>query len=136
MAYSAKIIGKVLERGQLKVQVQYKSDSDTFEEYIVVSRGQPEGWLTECIKARLADLNELPAIHEAIVTPSEEITHDIHAPEPKTLTPREEYAADLQRFEKFVHAVARGLTTVQHDDFVALKKKLADNFTPEYLDLF
>ena len=138
MAYTAKIIGKSLEKGLLRVQVEFKSDRETFVEYFETSQSQPATWITEQVKLKLAVLESMPAVHESIVTPSEDISLSAEEQKDKAsiLTPRDEYAADLIRFEKYVSALAKGFTTETDAGFIELKKKLTANFKPEYLDLF
>jgi hypothetical protein len=138
MSYTAKITGKALEKGNLRVQVEFKNEKgEVFTEYFVTSQKQKESWLDEQVKAKLAHLNELPALHDSIeqgreiVLTQEEQETGIHE-----LTPRERYQADLAQFEKYIAAVAKGLTTDETEHFKALKKRLQDNFLPEYLSFF
>ena len=136
--YTAKIIGKEIVRGMLRVQVEFKSDHETFIEYFETNQAQPPTWITEQIRQKLAHINKIPEMHESITTPSEEmtLTDEEIATGAGQLTPRQEYAANLAKFEKYISAIAKRITKDDSESFMELRQKLVDDFKDEYIDLF
>jgi hypothetical protein len=134
--YKATIGQSSIERGVLTVHVVFQDDKGTslHEQFSTNQRQEPD-WIDRQVKLKLAHLNALPSLQEAIVA-GREITLD--APEERDCveSPREEYRRDLATFEKFVGALSKGFATKENEEFIALKAKLTANFKPEYLDLF
>lgn len=135
--YHATIIDKQFFQGKLTVRVQFKNadDTDSFEEQFITTTTQDPMWPNEQIQRKLNDVNGIVSTVLPQLKLSARIT-------PTTLNtaslddPRADYKNDLVQFDKFVSALAKGFTDQQNADFIALKKKLTDNFKTEYLDLF
>lgn len=137
--YKATITNKVLSNGMLTVYVTFESDThDTFDDKFETNQPQKDGWIEKQIQRKLAILNALPATADAVekgkVVTLSEPTSEILPP--SIVDAKAQYKIDLDQFNKFVAALAKGFTDQQNNDFIALKKKLTDNFQTEYLDLF
>lgn len=136
MTYTGKIVGKEFSNGRLHVKVQYSNGADTFNDIIETTQRQGKNWVEEQMRIRIVHLDALAAYFPTIEE-GKEVTPEPTAPEtPLHQTPRDEYAYNLIRFDKLIAAVAKGLTTSESEDFIALKKWLTDNFKIDYVDLF
>lgn len=133
--YKATIVDKAIVNGVLRVKVKYEDGEDAFNDTIETSQKQPASWPADQIALRLTHLNEMPAMLEAIELEKEYTAADAPA-EDAAQSAKDFYKEELHRFERFISAVAKGLTTEEHEDFITLKKWLADNFKADYLDLF
>lgn len=134
--YKAKIKDKKIVKGMVSVSVEFSSDNDSFVEVFQTNQSQSPNWIDEQVQRKLIHLNNLPTVYDSIEIDREVPLVNSEEVVLRNLDAKEQYQDDLRKFEKFVSAIAKGLTTVEHEEFVALKKKLVDNFKPEYLDLF
>lgn len=124
-------------KGQLTVGVEFIRDGDgkVVREDYVTSQGQAEGWLQEQVNRKLKDLEavaatvvpEVGAVIQKLPDPT---------PEPSGDAQREAYAADIARYNQYLSAIRIGVKVDKVQDFIDLKQRLADNFQPDYLDLF
>ncbi|MBP9715206.1 MAG: hypothetical protein KBD52_01830 [Candidatus Pacebacteria bacterium] len=136
--YKAQIKDKKITNGVLSIIVSFSDEDtkDTFTDTFQTNQDQPKEWLDEQISRKLKHLNSLQNIKENIEVGAEvvlkEKVEDIQA----TDKDKESYKKDLQDFNKMVGAAQQGIMTRDNKDFLELKKKLADNFKTEYLDLF
>lgn len=134
--YKAIISDKEFKNGVLVVGVRFEDGVNDFADSFQTNQSQPESWIEEQIKRRLAHLNALPALHDSIEVGQRIVLEEDEKKTGIILTDREQYQADLIQFEKFVSAIAKGFTTAETEEFKALKQKLTDNFKVEYIDLF
>lgn len=132
--YNAKILDVHFFQGVITVLVEFSNNIDSFRDTYSTSQAQPDTWIHDHITKRLKDINSLPALLSTITVG--QTIDGLPAPQENAPSPRQQYRSDLARFNRFVSALAMGFTTQQNDEFIALKKKLTDNFLPEYLDLF
>ncbi len=133
--YKATIRNKEIKNGVLMVTVEYKDETinENFTDKVQTSQSQKKGWIEEQIKLKLQYLNGLQETETYIVI-DKEITADTEVI--GSLTDKEIYKNDLALFNKMVDVTMRGFLSRDNTDFLALKKKLKDNFKIEYLDLF
>lgn len=133
--YKGKIVDSIIERGHVKVKVEFSDGTDTFHETFETNQVQKPDWIDQQIKRRLEHLNGLPTLLETIEV-GKEIAHDPVIAADAAPTERELYAANLKQFERYISAVVRGFTDEESEDYIRLKAWLKENFKPEYLDLF
>lgn len=131
--YSASIVDRAIVQGVLRVKVQYTNGEDTFNDTIETSQTQDKDWAQRQIAQRLKHLNTLPDLHDSIELGTT-ITEDL--PAAVAQTDREKYVADYVIFNKMAAGMQLGIVSRDNADFLALKQKLADNFKPEYADIF
>lgn len=123
-------------KGQLTVGVEFtRDDGKVIREDYVTSQGQPDGWLEEQVSRKLKDLEAVaavvvPEVGTVIQKPI------VPTPEPSGDAQRVAYAADIARYNQYLSAVRLGIKIDKVQDFIDLKQRLADNFQPDYLDLF
>lgn len=134
--YRAIITDKSLANGMLHVTVYFTDDRDSFSEVFQTNQQQSFTWIEEQINRKLEHLNSLPTLLESISLGTEITQSQVVDSDTVVLDERAQYEEDLKRFEKFVGAVSKGLTTAENEDFKQLKDKLTANFKSDYLDLF
>lgn len=141
MAYTAEIIKRNIVDGNLKVVVKYTDDSVdpvvTFNDSFITSQKQDDDWAMRQIKKKLKELNDLKPMLSKIdlnVTITEDPADE---PTPPTAPgTKAAYKKDLDNLQKMINAIAKGVMEKTHPDFLALKQKLKDNFSTDYIDLF
>lgn len=149
--YEALVKSTDLSNGMLTVEVEF-TNTDTqevFTDEFQTNQGQDESWLDTQVKNRLTQLNALPALKDSIAV-NTAITLDTPAPVRQSQTrvnngaqldddaqaARDEYVADYATFQQMINALSQGIIASDNADFVALKQKLSDNFSTDYLDIF
>jgi hypothetical protein len=136
--YKAVIKDKKINNGMLSVTVLFSNEEtkDSLTEIFQTNQDQPDEWLDEQVSRKLKHLNSLQNIKEKIEVGAEVVLKEKVEDVSSVDTDKEAYRKDLQDFNKMVGATQQGIMTRDNKDFLALKKKLADNFKTEYLDLF
>lgn len=137
MGYEAKIIEKYLEGPTLKVAVEYTLPETgiRFTDYIVTSCEQDDQWIFTQVKNKIKDLNAILALKDKIVTDTVVTLEEI-ATEPAELTARDQYKLDKENYQKMINAVSQGIMDKTDPALLALRQKLKDNFSTDYIDLF
>lgn len=123
-------------KGQLIVGVEFsRDDGKVVREDYVTSQGQPEGWLEEQVSRKLKDLE---AVAATVVPDVGTVIQKSVDPQPTTSgdAAKDAYAADIARYNQYLAAVRLGIKIDKVQDFIDLKQRLADNFQPDYLDMF
>lgn len=136
MAYTATISSKTITSGVLKVTVTFTNSEigDSFNYDITTTQNQSDSWLEKEIQSKLNHLNALPtALNNIEIGSTITQTNTTSA---NSITPYEEYKADLKTFQQMVNAIQKGIITKDNTDFIALKAKLTANFSIDYIDLF
>lgn len=134
--WAATVTNKQIDkRGNLVVTVEFTDGVKTISEDFATSQEQPDGWLEEQVGRKLKALDGIaatmvPDIGAVIAKP---VDPD---PVPTGDPARDAYAADIERYNQYLAAVRLGIKIDKVQDFIDLKQRLADNFQPEYLDLF
>lgn len=136
MKYTCEITNKDLIDGQLVVQVIFKSEdgSRILNDSFITRSEQDEDWLKRAIKRKLKELEGLESFVETIPLGKFNDVEDVIDNQP--LSAKDEYKADLIKFEKLVSILRKGFIKQDNKEFVELQQKLRDNFTIEYIDLF
>lgn len=134
MSYTAAIVDKRIEHGQLHVTLEYSDGETTFREEMVSRSGQVADWITSEVARRINDLASVEVLHDRIALGPVELNKQAEAQRPAT--PRDEYAERLRIFEGWLNALRQGVTTIERPAFVALKQWLRDNWRDEYLELY
>ncbi len=137
MGYEAKIIEKYLDKGMLRVDVEYSLPETgiRFIDSINTSCAQDEQWIFTQIKNKIKDLDAILALKDSIV--NDTIVTSEEAEEQSTeLSAREQYKLDKENYEKMINAVSQGIIDKDNVALVALRQKLKDNFSIDYIDLF
>lgn len=136
MSWTATVENKQIDkRGNLVVTVLFDDGAKQIREDYATSQGQPDGWLEEQVSRKLKALEDVTAVVVPAVGATLEKLPD-QAPEPSGDAQRDAYAADIARYNQYLAAVRLGIKIDKVQDFIDLKARLADNFQPEYLDLF
>lgn len=142
MAYTAEIIKRGIVDGNLKVVVKYTDDSVdpvvSFNDSFITSQKQDDDWALKQIKKKLKELNTLKPMLNKIdlnVTITEDVVENPADP-PTVPGTKAAYKKDLDDYQKMINAISRGVMEKTNPDFLALKQKLKDNFSIEYIDLF
>ena len=136
MSWTATVANKQIDkRGNLIVTVEFADGVKTISEDFATSQEQPEGWLEEQVGRKLKALDGIaatvvPEVGAVIAKPAEP------EPEPSGDPQRDAYAADIARYNQYLNAIRIGVKVDKVQDFIDLKQRLADNFQPDYLDLF
>lgn len=133
MAYTAEVLSKEIVNGLLKVEVRYTEGAVTFVDRHETRQPQDLVWLNDLIKARLDALNGL-ATFAGTIPLGAFVPTTVVLPDPTD--PREIYKAKLEKFEKLVAAIRKGLIAEDETNFAALKLWLKNNFQQSYWDLF
>lgn len=134
--WAATVINKQIDkRGNLVVTVEFRDGTKTVSEDFATSQEQPAGWLEEQVGRKLKALDGIaatvvPEVGAVIVKPVDP------EPVPTSDAARDAYAADIARYNQYLAAVRLGVAIDKVQDFIDLKKRLGDNFQPDYLDLF
>ncbi len=134
--WAATVANKQMDkRGNLVVTVEFTDGVKTITEDFATSQGQADGWLEEQVTRKLKALDDVAAVVVpavgAVITKAPDPT-----PEPTGDPARDAYAADIDRYNKYLNAVRLGVPVDKVQDFIDLKARLVTNFQPEYLDLF
>ena len=136
MSWTATVANKQIDkRGNLIVTVEFTDGVKTISEDFATSQEQPEGWLEEQVNRKLKDLE---AVSATVVPEVGSVIQKMPdpGPEPSGDAQRDAYAADIERYNKYLNAIRIGVKVDKVQDFIDLKQRLADNFQPDYLDLF
>jgi len=136
MSWSATVANKQMDkRGNLVVTVEFTDGVKTITEDYATSQGQPDGWLEEQVSRKLKALEDVTAV---VVPAAGTVIQKLPepTPEPSGDAQRDAYAADIDRYNKYLNAVRLGVPVDKVQDFIDLKARLVANFQPEYLDLF
>lgn len=138
MKYTCEITNKDLFDGVLVVQARFTSEDGTkiVQDSFSTRSGQDENWLTDSIARKVKELEELDTFVETIplgevVLPTK--TEEVITPPSSA---KEEYKADLEKFNKMVQVLRQGFISQDNAEFLTLQQKLKDTFKSEYLDLF
>lgn len=123
------------KRGNLVVTVLFDDGTKQIREDFATSQGQPDGWLEEQVSRKLKALEDVSAVVVPDVGATLEKLPE-PTPEPSGDAQRDAYAADIARYNQYLSAIRIGVKIDKVQDFIDLKARLADNFQPDYLDLF
>lgn len=137
MSYTAKIFSKSIERDQLKVVVEFTNtdDNTSFKDSFTTNQLQDVDWIDNAIKNKLKHLNGIKSLIQDIEI-NKVVTEDAsQQPEPEVGT-KSKYKKDLDDLQKMINAISRGIMLKTDPNFLALKQKLKDNFSVDYIDLF
>lgn len=132
MAWTAQVVEKLKSNGQLQVVVEYANGATTFRESLVSRSKQGAEWLSDAVKRRLADLEDVDMLKDAI--PDGPVT--ILPDNTPNATPKEIYGRKFRRFEAWLGLMRQGIVAVDRPAFVTLKQWLIDNWDDSYLDIF
>lgn len=114
--------------GMVSVTVEFRKDGETtLTDKFRVDRFSVE-WLKNFVREKVASLN----------SPVESVTAgkiDTAVPPPPAETPADLWRRDFARFQQAYALVQAEVIPATNAKFVALKKRLKDNFLPEYIDL-
>ncbi len=136
MSWTATVVSKQIDkRGNLVVSVEFTDGAKVISEDFATSQEQAAGWLEEQVGRKLKSLDGIaatvvPDVGAVIAKPVDP------EPEPSGDANRDAYAADIERYNKYLNAVRLGIAIDKVQDFIDLKARLSDNFQPDYLDLF
>jgi len=135
MKYVAEITNKDIFDGVLVIQVRFTSEDGTkiVQDSFSTKSGQDPDWITKAIERKMKDLEGVEDLKENIPIGVVDIETAVTPP---IATAKQQYAKDLEDFNKMVTVLRKGFITSDNAAFVALQAKLKDNFQPEYLDLF
>lgn len=136
--YTATIGKPRIQGGKLQVDVVFDDGKgDAFSELYESTQAQSSEWPRDLVTEKLDRLNSLEGAMKALKSGKVDASRKKAAAAPEvSSTARDEYEKDLQLFERFVNVLAKGFTTQENKDFIALRQKLTKNFKPEYLDMF
>jgi len=132
MAWTAQVVEKLKANGQLQVVVEYANGATTFRESLVSRNKQDSGWLSDAVKRRLSDLNDIDNLHDAIPNGPVTILPDVTP----NATAKEIYERRFRKFEAYLGLMRQGIIAVDRPAFLTLKQWLTDNFDDSYLDIF
>ena len=132
MAWTAQVVEKLKANGQLQVVVEYANGATTFREALVSRSKQDAKWLSDAVKRRLDDLNDIDALNDAIPDGPVTVIPDVT----NNATPKEIYERKFRRFEAYLGLMRQGIVAVDRPEFVSLKQWLTNNFEDSYLDIF
>lgn len=132
MAWEAQVVEKLKSNGQLQVVVEYANGATTFRESLVSRSGQGAAWLNDAVKRRLADLDAVDTLNDAIPDGPVTVLPDVTP----NATPKEIYERKFRRFEAWLGLMRQGIVAVDRPAFVTLKQWLIDNWDDAYLDIF
>lgn len=135
MGYTAQIIEKQRQDGQLHVLLEYTNGTDTFRERMTSRSGQGGGWIKAEVARRIAELDGLDAL-ETTIAPGPVDGAPEPVAEPTTETPRQKYERKLREFDAWLNALRQGVVTADRPAFVELKQWLRDKWRDDYIDLF
>ena len=134
--WAATVTNKQIDkRGNLVVTVEFTDGVKTITEDFATSQGQADGWLEEQVSRKLKALEDVTAV---VVPAAGTVIQKLPepTPEPSGDAQRDAYAAVIARYNQYLAAVRLGIKIDKVQDFIDLKARLADNFQPDYLDLF
>lgn len=131
LRYTAKVTNKDIVRDMLTVQVEFRSEDDShiINDAFSTKGGQDENWLQDNIDRKCKELEQLSIFKDTISLGEVNL---VEKAEP-TLTAKEEYRADLATFSTLAILLRNEVITSDNVEYVALKKKLQDNFNIEYI---
>lgn len=132
MAWTARVVEKLKANGQLQVVVEYANGTTMFREALVSRSKQDAKWLSDAVKRRLDDLNDIDALNDAIPDGPVTVIPDVT----NNATPKEIYERKFKRFEAYLSLMRQGIVAVDRPEFLALKQWLTNNFEDSYLDIF
>ena len=137
MSYTAKIFSKIIERDQLKVVVEFTNsdDNSSFKDSFTTNQTQDSDWIDNAIKAKLKHLNGIKTLIEGIEI-NKVVTEEVAPQSDPPVGTKVAYKKDLDDLQKMINAISRGVMLKTNPDFLALKQKLKDNFSIDYIDLF
>lgn len=137
MSYTAKIFSKSIERDQLKVVVEFinSEDNTSFKDSFNTNQTQDIDWIDNAIKAKLKHLNGIKTLIQDIEI-NKVVTEEVVPETDPQAGTKSAYKKDLDDLQKMINAISRGVMEKTNPDFLALKQKLKDNFSIEYIDLF
>lgn len=137
MSYTAKIFSKSIERDQLKVVVEFinSEDNTSFKDSFNTNQTQDIDWIDNAIKAKLKHLNGIKTLIQDIEI-NKVVTEEVVPETEPQAGAKSAYKKDLDDLQKMINAISRGVMEKANPDFLALKQKLKDNFSIEYIDLF
>lgn len=137
MSYTAKIFSKIIERDQLKVVVEFTNsdDNSSFKDSFTTNQTQGSDWIDNAIKAKLKHLNGIKTLIEDIEI-NKVVTEEVVPQSAPPVGTKAAYKKDLDDLQKMINAISRGVMLKTNPDFLALKQKLKDNFSIDYIDLF
>lgn len=140
MAYTAEIIKRNIVDGNLKVVVRYTDDSVdpavSFNDSFTTSQKQDDDWAVQKIKRKLKELNSLKPMLNKINLETQIVDDSVEPDLPIAPGTKMAYKKDLDDFQRMINAIAMGIIDKSNPDFLALKQKLKNNFSIEYIDLF
>ena len=134
--WAATVTNKQIDkRGNLVVTVEFTDGVKTITEDFATSQGQADGWLEEQVSRKLKALEDVTAV---VVPAAGTVIQKLPepTPEPSGDAQRDAYAEDIARYNQYLSAIRIGVKVDKVQDFIDLKQRLADNFQPDYLDLF
>lgn len=137
--YTAKVINKVFDQGLLTINVEFTDGETTFSDHCVPQdKNAFNGWL----KQKLEFLNHAEQTYkdlkdgdELVVTQEQEPTPTPTPPLTKAEVDRNEWLKDYERWLKVkTTLIDSGILTGTEAQLVAFKKKVKDDFLPDYIN--